>query len=171
MTGCSTALDQGRYTWRHDSVLQVIFQNFKKNLPLCYKLYADLPDCQASVSPLSTIPPHITSTLSRPDLVLVSTDSIVLVELSVVTNTQHHFLAAKTRKEDRYGSLLSDLQHAGYLVDLVTIEVGSLGHFMPETVTKLSSICKKSINHILQQGARVAISCSYRIYNCQILLL
>jgi len=56
---------------------------------------------------------HITSTLSRPDLVLVSTDSIVLVELSVVTNTQHHFLAAKTRKEDRYGSLLSDLQHAG----------------------------------------------------------
>ena len=54
------------------------------------------------------------------------------------------------------------------LDDLVTIEVGSLGHFMPETVTKLSSIChlpKKSINHILQQAARVAISCSYRIFN------
>jgi len=62
--------------------------------------------------------------------VLVSTDSIILLELSVVTNTHHHFLAAKTRKEDRYG-LLSDLQQTGYLVDLVTIEVGSLGHFMP----------------------------------------
>ena len=97
MTGCSTALDQGRYTWRHDSVLQVIFHNFKKDLPPCYKLYADLPDCQASVSPLSIIPipPHDTSTLSRPDLVLVSADSIVLVELTVVTNTQHHFLAVK----------------------------------------------------------------------------
>jgi len=57
--------------------------------------------------------------------VLVSTDSIVLLELSVVTNiaTQHHFLAAKTCKEDCYGLLLSD---AGYLVDLVTIEVDSL---------------------------------------------
>ena len=64
--------------------------------------------------------------------------------------------------------LLSDLQPAGYLVDLVTTEVGSSGHFMPETVTKLSSIHhlpKKSIIHILEQAARVAISCSYRIFN------
>ena len=168
LTGCSVALDQGRYTWRQDSVLQVIFQNLKKVLPLCYKLYGDLPGCQASVSPPSTVPPHITYTLSRPDLVLVSMDSIVLLELSVVTNTQHHFLAAKTRKEDRYGLLLSDLQHAGYSVDLVTVEVGCLGHLMPETVTALSPVChlpKKSINQILQQVARVAISCSYRIFN------
>jgi len=43
------------------------------------------------------------ATLTRPHLVLVSTDSIVLLELSVVTNTQHHLLAAKTRKEDHYG--------------------------------------------------------------------
>jgi len=83
---------------------------------------------------------------STPDLVLVSTDSIALLELSVVTNIQHHFLAAKTHKEDCYGSLLSDLQQAGYLVDLATIEVGSLGHFIPETytVTKLSSTCLKN---------------------------
>jgi len=55
-----------------------------------------------------------------------------------------------------------------YIVYLVTIEVGSLSHFMPETVTMISSIYhlpKKSINHILQQTARVAISCSYRIFN------
>jgi len=121
-----------------------------------------------------TIPPHITSTLSRPDLVLVSANSIVLLELSVVTNTQQHFLAAKTRKEDRYGSLLSDLQHAGYVVDLVTIEVGCLGHFMPETVSKLSTVChlpKRSINQILQRAARVAISCSYRIFNSRTSML
>ena len=132
--------------------------------------------CQASVSPPSTIPPHITSTLSRPDLVLVSADSIMLLELSVVTNTitKQHFLAAKTRKEDRYGSLLSDLQHAGYVVDLLTIEVGCLGHFMPETVSKLSTVChlpKRSINQILQRAARVAISCSYRIFNSRTSLL
>ena len=37
---------------------------------------------------------------------LVSTDSIVLLEPSVVTNTQHHLLAARNCKEDIYGSLL-----------------------------------------------------------------
>ena len=82
LTGCSIALGQGRYTWRHDSVLQVLVRNFKKDLPPCYKIYADLPGYQESVSPPSTIPPHITSTLSRPDLVVVSTDSIALLELS-----------------------------------------------------------------------------------------
>ena len=33
--------DQGRYTLHHDSVLQVLVRNFKKDLPPCYKIYAD----------------------------------------------------------------------------------------------------------------------------------
>ena len=168
LTGRSVALDQGRYTWRHDSVLQVLVRNFKKDLLPCYKIYADLPGYQASVSPPSTIPPNITSTLSRPDLVVVSTDFIALIELSVVTNTEHHLLAARNRKEDRYGSLLTDLQQAGFSVNLVTIEVGCLGYFMPETISKLSNVYhlpKNTIRCILQQAARVVISCSYRIFN------
>ena len=32
LTGCSIALDQGRYTRRRDSVLQVLVRNFKKDL-------------------------------------------------------------------------------------------------------------------------------------------
>ena len=59
--------------------------------------YADLSGYQASVSHPNTIPLH--TTLSRPDLVLVSTDSIMLLELSVVTNTEHHLLAARNRKK------------------------------------------------------------------------
>ena len=39
----------------------------------------------ATPLPPSAIPPHITSTLSRPVLMLVSTDSIILLEL---TNNQ-----------------------------------------------------------------------------------
>ena len=113
-------------------------ERFKKDLPPCYKIYADLPGYQASVSPPRNIPPHITSALSRPDLVVVSTDSITLLELSVVINTEHHLLSARYRKEDRYGSLLIDLQQAGFSGNIVTNEVGCLGHFMPETVSKLA---------------------------------
>ena len=46
------------------------------------------------------------------------------LELSEVTNTQQHYLAARNRKEDCYGLLLLDLQQVGFLVNLVTIEVG-----------------------------------------------
>jgi len=99
---------------------------------------------------------------------LVSTDCIVLLELSVVTNTEHHLLAARYHKEDRYGPLLNDLEQGRFSVNLVTIEVGCLGHFMPETVSKLSDVChlpKTTICCTFQQAARVAISCSYRTFN------
>ena len=59
LTGCSIALDQGRYTWRHDSVLQVLVRNFKKDLPPCYKIYADLPGHKASVILVPQIPFHL----------------------------------------------------------------------------------------------------------------
>ena len=95
LTGCSTALDQGRYTWRHDSVLQVFVQGLQRDLPPCYKLYADLPGHLAGISPPSTVPSSLSlslsrslsSSLSRPDIVLISDDCITLLELSVVTNT------------------------------------------------------------------------------------
>ena len=170
LTGCSVALDQGRYTWRHDSVLQVFVRNLQKVLLPCFKLYADLPGYLASASPPSTIPPNFSSSLSRPDLVLVSSDSIVLFELTVVTNTKHHFTAASLRKQDRYGPLLQDLRDSALSVDLVTIEIGCLGHFTPATISKLSEIChlpKRNVHSMLQQAAKVAISCSYRIFNAR----
>ena len=123
-------------------------------------------DTRQVLVPPSTIPPHISSTLSRPDLLLVSTDSIMLLELSVVTNTQHHFLAARNRKEDRYGSLLLDLQHAGFLVDLVTIEVGCLGH-----ASNCYKVCHlpKSIYNTLHTSA--GSSCCYLLFIQDIQLL
>ena len=83
MTGCPVALDQGRYTWRHDSVLQVLIHGLQQHLPDSFKLYADLPGYLANVCPPSTIPTSLSSTLSRPDLVLVSNNSICLFELTI----------------------------------------------------------------------------------------
>ena len=78
LTRCPVALDQGRYTWRHDSVLQVLIHGLQQHLPDSFKLYADLPGYLASVCSPSTIPTNLSSTLSRPDLVLVSNNSISL---------------------------------------------------------------------------------------------
>jgi len=62
-------------------------------------------------------------------------DSIVLFELTVVTNTKHHFIAASLRNQDHYGPLLRDLKDSVSSVDLVTIEIGCLGHFTPEKLS------------------------------------
>jgi len=80
-------------------------------------LYADLPGYLASVSFPSTIPTKLSTTLNRPDLILVSNNSIILFELIIPTNTQQHLLAAKAC---RYGSLLYYLQQTGLTVNLIS---------------------------------------------------
>ena len=53
----------------------------------------------------------------------------------VVTNTKHHFAAASLRKEVHYiWSLLQDFQQTEPSADLLMIEIGSFGHFIPMTV-------------------------------------
>jgi len=78
--------------------------------PIMYKLYADLPGHLASTSPLSTVPPSLSSFSGRPDIALVSSDYIILLELSFVTNREEHFATASSRKVTRYCPLLSDLE-------------------------------------------------------------
>jgi len=110
-------------------------------MPPCYKLYADLLSHLVSTSLPSTVPPSLSASSSRPDIVLVSSDHIILLKLSVVTNREEHFVAASSRKVTHYGPLLSDLECSGLLVNLVTIEVGCLGHFLPSTVSNLCRVC------------------------------
>ena len=103
-------------------------------------------------------------------MVLVSNDSICLFELTVPTNTQQH-LAARARKEDRYSSLQYDLQFSGLTINLVPIEIGCLGHFLSETIAQVATACevpKKTVRSLFEQEARIAVSCSYRIFNFRV---
>jgi len=74
----------------------------------------------ASVSPQSIILTKLSTNHSRPDLVLVSNNSIIL------TNTQQHlyWLQELWLKEDRYG----------LTVDLISID-------MPETLAQVATTC------------------------------
>ena len=120
------------------------------------------------LAPPSTVPSSLSLSLRRPDIVLISNDCITLLVLSVVTNTKQHLLAANLRKEDRYSSLLLDLAHTGLSVELVTIKVRCLGHFLPSSVTNVCRVChlsKHSTRYMFEQAAPVAISCSYQIFN------
>ena len=59
-------------------------------------ILADLPGYHASGSPLGTIPPYLSSSLSRSDLVLPSNDAIILLfKLSVILTTICKLLTAE----------------------------------------------------------------------------
>ena len=86
-------------------------------------------------------------------MVLLSKDSVYLFELTIPTITQQHLLAARAWKEDRYGSLLYHLQCTGLVVDLISIEIGCLGQFMPETLAQVATACcvsKKTVQSLFE---------------------
>ena len=64
LNGCHVALQHGRYTWRHDSVLSHLSQSLSSLLPSTHKLYADLEGVETPQAP------ELISTLLRPDIII-----------------------------------------------------------------------------------------------------
>ena len=94
VAGCNTYLNEGRFTWRHDSVLNLIASMLK---PLnCSKPYADLP-CYIS-------PSVVTGDTLRPDLVLtIENKCMYILELTV--GFESNLLHNARRKREKYQDL------------------------------------------------------------------
>ena len=65
LNNCSVSLDQGRYTWRHNSVLSTIIDIVNPVLNEGFSLFSDLPGFQAPHG--GVIPPDILATALKPD--------------------------------------------------------------------------------------------------------
>ena len=131
LNGCPTALQQGRFTWHHDSVIKSIFINLKDNLPHDVKIYADLDHWRAEDNPPTTIPPEILSTSSRPDIVIIhNTREIQILELTVPSNSKSALQNARIRKQNKenYNYLVNDLKDRKWNTTYHTVEISSLGH-------------------------------------------
>ena len=55
LSNCSISLDQGRYTWRHDSVLSSIIKIVRSRVLHDFVLFSDMPGFQAPHG--GTVPP------------------------------------------------------------------------------------------------------------------
>ena len=112
INGCPTALQQGRYTYRHDQVLLSLLLDIQK---CCsdYSVFADINNYRASDTLLATIPPSVLPTTYHPDIVLrnVQRDEIQLLELICPFNSTEHVQAVHDRKinNGEYQLLLSEL--------------------------------------------------------------
>ena len=170
---CTAALSQGRYTWRHDSILSHLVKALQRHLSANASLYADLPGYRYSDSPLATVPSSLVVTTARPDIVIVKDDEVRMLELTICINTQSGFENSRVRKQSKsnYIALANDLEACGYSADLVTLEVGSLGHFTKDAINSLRStapaISKVGANCILLEIAKIAIICSFQLFQAR----
>ena len=169
---CPASLNQGRYTWRHDSVLRCLYNTLRSHFLPDAEIYADLPGLRASDSPPATLPLRILVTSARPDIVIIDGDVITLLELTIPINTKEGLQNARDCKlaKENYITLIGDLHTRGFKAELETVEVGSLGHFSSDTIQSVHSLLnhlkRRSICTLLLSLSKLAISCSQVIFNC-----
>ena len=95
VAGCKVYLEEGRYTWRHNSVL-----NFVASSLQCIKratLFVDLPSFPS--------PSVITGDSLRPDLLLETADKILYI-LELTIGFETNIKCNAERKEAKYSTLV-----------------------------------------------------------------
>ena len=81
------------------------------------------------------LPPNLTATYSRPDIVYVNRPNITFLELTISGNSKEAMRHAREQKQQKrpYLEITNDLHRQGLNVKYVTIEIGALGHSTKDT--------------------------------------
>ena len=165
-------LDQGRYTWRHNSVLRIIHDSLREISDPSWTFYCDLTGTNKVAG--TTIPPDILATQQRPDLVLVNrvSKSIIIIELTI--SFEQNIRNAHDRKANKYSSLVMDLQEQSYDAKLFCIEIGSRGLITDNNKCNIQKLfplispnnkpLKNKCKNLLKDLSKRAILGSYTIF-------
>ena len=150
-------MGQGRYTWRHNSVLSFIARTLNSLKDV--SLYVDLDGWES--------PCAITGMDLRLDSLVVKGATLYIMELTVGFETNIEKNAA--RKEAKYEELSHRLNDEYDEVNFVNLSMSSIGVFGKSCNSFLIMISKigigeKSSTYIINTAANIALRCSYYIF-------
>ena len=156
VAGCKSSLDQGRHTWRHDSVLSYIANTLSR---FCKNVYADIPSFAS--------PCIVTGNNERPDIVVVQQKVVTIIELTIGFETNME--GNSKRKRDKYKTLKSNLLPKYDDVRYVNVSMGASG-FIEKDSRKFFELLRSirvPENEILFLAKRITNICirsSYYIF-------
>ena len=136
LNSCPKALEQGRFTWRHNCILNEIIKLIKENRNI-ETLHADLPGYSTAGG---TIPSNIIVTSCKPDIVVINQKSIEICELTVPL--EPNIVKAHGRKCNKYDKLARDIRSKGYTCKLICFEIGSRGLICPDNEIRIKNMLK-----------------------------
>ena len=153
VSGCKVYLQQGRYTWRHDSIL-IIATTFRSLQHA--KIFADIPGFPST----SIIIGHDL----RPDLLLsLSNKSLYILELTVgyVSNLRGN----AERRKQKYRELVQQLKNDYEKVNFVNLSKSALGIHGKSTtkfidIMKILKFDKRATNYTIKKITNIAIRTS-----------
>ena len=160
--GCAAHLNEGRYTWRHDSILKNLADYLRLKENLC--MHADL-ERYSSTS-------VITGDDLRPDIVIIKGKLLYILELTVGFET--NISKNAERKEQKYADLIENLQgrreqNKYEKVLFVNLSLGALGIIGKEshnlkTMLQELGLSKSEEDYIVKKLINVCIRCKYFLF-------
>ena len=168
LSNCGVALNQGRYTWRHNSVLSNIIAFVKPKLVVGSHLYSDLPGFLAPGG--GSIPPHVLVTNLRPDIFIVNETSREVILFELTCPWDANIDRSHAFKEDKYAPLIADLSHS-YKVFNFSIEISVRGQVSNANKSRLKAFIyracedpKPVFKPMVQACSKAALLSSFSIF-------
>lgn len=139
---CPVALKQGRFTWRHDSVLSHLTTKIKSITTPNTEVFSDINghDINGFTIPGDIHPPGGIG--SKPDLVILNRSEKRIALLELTCSLQRNTENAHVRKTRKYTNLASDIESKGFKVHLLPFEVSSEGHIWRSTRNDITQTLK-----------------------------
>ena len=173
LAGCQVALDQGRYTYRHNNVLRVIRGWLKKSLEeseTTFTLWTDLPNENGDMNlPRGIQHKHLQG--MKPDIILSTTTTtkegtkttVWIIELTCPT--EQRFDASNDLKRRKYEPVAAVFRNQPniHAVELVPIEVGARGR-PARSLRNLKPLLRGNYSNAIEEAGRAAIIASMQIY-------
>ena len=158
--GCKKALEEGRYNWRHDSVLHAIASALKALDSL--NIYCDVESFLS--------PSIVTGDTYRPDIVVTKDDQVFVIELTVGFET--NIAKNSLRKAEKYKIILGQLTRQFRSVKFVNLSMGSLGvighdTFTLEAMFTAVGLKREATSYLIRKVINIAIRTSYYIFCCR----
>ena len=156
LSGCSVALAQGRYTWRHNKVLNELAywveeqRRVNNKEPVRKRTWINFvkqggkarPSTRTTESYMTTardwklqvdgktrmkIPEYIVNTSLRPDMVLISEITKQIGVVELTVPTEDRIEISGEIKQTKYAELLESMKSNGWKARIWTVEVGCRG--------------------------------------------
>ena len=121
-----------------------------------------------------SIPDDTLVTSARLGIVLVGENEVTLIELTIPCDSLESLSNARDRKSRKeiYLHVLSDLEAKGLAFNLYTIEIGSLGHWLPSSQRALLKatplLTKQSARKAMDEAACKVVGASQVIFKARL---
>ena len=131
------ALDQGRYTWRHNSVLSNLIRLIRPKLAPDARLFSDMPGYLAPGG--GSIPPNVLVTNQRPDIFIINESSRESVVFELTCPWDDNIARSHNYKEEKYAPLVADLSQS-YKTFHFSVEVSVRGQISRDNKQRLKAL-------------------------------